>query len=773
MNPSLYEQILALRAIRDAPRRGWLFEQAIREVLPWDVRPPLSINAEAEQLDAFFEWNSWLFLVEAKAKEGQITRGSHDWEDFELKLRRRHGACIGLFCSLYPVPSALFDAATDLIKNNITTVILAGDFWDELASETLPLQDVLHHAVLNARARLIAVPPRLSDIRRWTYDKQQVSIKLERACGSYSALFLRRHKLPHHSELYIRRGIDHDIVQMAELLCPSRLAVLSKTRISKDKSYETERTLPAQLCLFRDSSGSGKTTISVEIAMTRSPYLGIATAAIENDIDKVGEFLSAVGADYGLNELRAVNQPLLLAIASLDEARSVAGKTSQVLSLLRFLDDLNVLAAARNLIAFPIAFVFTVREDYWERWRTLFEGRTAVVSRKRFSQFSAPEFDQALSRYSAVYNYSLSLRATEESIRVLSLPFNLQVFSEAHEHHGELQSGEVLDEMVLGLYFARKREDILKHRIPGLTGASFMAVTSSVAMAMLTRKVNRLAVKDLLESIRQAVPIVRGQEDEIGRALLSEQIIARDSEGATDVRFRHSRFIEYLVAYFVALNISRDPSIDNMMRLTDTIFESAIVSMYRVHEFIKFIVAREFPDELNSILNYYAGSHRYMAANLQRLRTDIAHGEQTNRSDLDLIIKSSGSSSPDVIWDGFFVLAAKSNGQSSSQVVDAFEVAWKMNEGREDRWKVLQKVAERGLIFTEAVFSRALSSQSAKEWEIFRFFSEKCQQGKPLKSRMKAPSGCIGLGRTLVKTEGGGPGGPRGPRSTLQASTPT
>jgi hypothetical protein len=92
--------LLDLRSVTDDVERGFLFEQAIRELVPWDFPPPLAMRAKSEQLDAFYEWNSWHFLMEAKAKRKPITRGSSDWEDFELKVRRRRGP-VGLKTS-YP-----------------------------------------------------------------------------------------------------------------------------------------------------------------------------------------------------------------------------------------------------------------------------------------------------------------------------------------------------------------------------------------------------------------------------------------------------------------------------------------------------------------------------------------------------------------------------------------------------------------------------------------------------------------------------------------------
>ena len=62
--------------------------------------------------------------MEAKAKDGKITAGSHDWEDFELKIRKRKGFCIGLYLSLGPVASKVINNAKVLNSQGICTIIL-------------------------------------------------------------------------------------------------------------------------------------------------------------------------------------------------------------------------------------------------------------------------------------------------------------------------------------------------------------------------------------------------------------------------------------------------------------------------------------------------------------------------------------------------------------------------------------------------------------------------------------------------------------------------
>ena len=147
--------LLDLRFVKDDVGRGYLFEQALREIFPWDFKPPLAMRAPGEQIDAFYEWNSWHFLMEAKAKRGIIQRGSHDWEDFELKIRKRRGACIGLFVSLFEVSKGVLESAKELNEQGMTTIVLAGELWDKLSETHIPLTHLFRYLVLHAKGPTI------------------------------------------------------------------------------------------------------------------------------------------------------------------------------------------------------------------------------------------------------------------------------------------------------------------------------------------------------------------------------------------------------------------------------------------------------------------------------------------------------------------------------------------------------------------------------------------------------------------------------------------
>jgi hypothetical protein len=239
-------------------------------------------------------------------------------------------------------------------------------------------------------------------------------------------------------------------------------------------------------------------------------------------------------------------------------------------------------------------------------------------------------------------------------------------------------------------------------------------------MCVVTKKQNSFLRFEVTKLISDSFPNLSPFVDEIITALISEYILIRDSENATEYRFRHSRLIEYLVAYKIVLEIESTETITSIIdELITNIFESGIVSMYSVHDFTRYICSKEFPSLLTLINQYYANSHQYMSNSLQQLRTDIAHGASTSEHDIKLILKTTKSSVPGIAWDSFFVLTAKNNKQPLKILIDAFEVAWKSNDERPDRWKLIKKISAHGLLLHERVFLRILESHSCKEWQVY------------------------------------------------------
>ena len=715
----MYDQILALKNIDDKQKRGYLFEQIIREILPWSFKPPIAATTSSEQIDAYFEWNSWHFLVEAKAKEKLITEGSHDWEDFELKIRKRKGFVFGLFLSLGNLSGNILQSAKVLNREGFCIIILHSNVWDDLMKNPIPFEDLLGYMVYHVRLSFNPSPKSIKEIKEWIYDRNSTEKEIYTLSRSHSATFLRRNKHPWHSDIYVPRTIDEYCTTIAQDLKPSKLINNQKIKTKDDLEYQVYRQKPIQKILIRDMSGSGKTTFSVQSSLEKNNYIGIGRAALEENIDEFSKFLSNIGKDYGLHKIIAINKPLVFVVDSLDEATKIPNKHKEIISLLRFQDDLDKIAIRNNLVAFPLLLVFTIREDYWRDWESVFEGSGAKSLTNKFTMFTPSELELAIKKYSNIYNYSINNTLAQETKRTLSIPFNMQVFSEAHQYGGPLQIFEFYEEDVLYHYFAKKRDEILKRRILSFSSKELMCTCSNLAYQCVVQKENKLQRRQVLEAILQSNPQSKMDANEIAHSLKSERIIDYEPNNPNIFRFRHSRFLEYLIAYYILLDVTNCYSIENLEELTEIIFESSFVSMFRVHNYIRHCSKKEFPETVNFLDNFYSKSSRFMRANVLRLRSNIAAGHRSDSSDINLIIKHTEASDPDVVWDSFFVIAAKNNKQSKKSILDFFEIAWENNPTRIDKWKMLTKLSVHNLLMNDRVFNVILKSESVKEWQVF------------------------------------------------------
>jgi hypothetical protein len=726
---TIYEQIVRLRSEANNTLRGYRFEQLLREINPWSHRPPVVQSTSHEQIDAFFEWNGWFFLLEAKAKSDPILRGSHDWEDFELKIRRRRGASVGIFCSLGPVHDKVLEAATELSQEGIATIVFHGHFWESIMREPIPFSEVLRYMVSRARSVNLVSPPDVSEIRHWIYDREAVLHTLHNRCRSKSATFLRRNKLPRHSDIYVERQIDTKIRGFIKELKPSRLASLRKQRNKDGTEFETIRQLPEQMCIIRDASGAGKTTLAVDLVFNPTEFFAIGKAALEPDIDvAIDHILSENGEDYGIHELMAVDRPILVVIDSLDEAIGYPNKHRELLALFRLVNELNMLAQSAQILCFPIGIVLTIREEYWRDWESILEGQRSRVFKNTFTEFSAPELDKAIGKYSIAYNYFPLSKPGTEARRVLSIPFNLLVFSEANEFEGDVALGDILEEDVLHLYFTRKQEDILKRRLPGMHGSQLLRVASRIALTSIEKRQNLMSREELLDSIIDALPHSKDEASQISISLVSERLLVLDTAESTAYRFRHMRFIEYLLAWYMAEQTHLHASTLFLDEITAKIFASGIVSMYHVHDFLRHICAREFREIRKYISDYYGSSELFMVKAIRHIRDSLASGQIAEQHDIDLMLQKSHSASPEVAWGSFFVVAAKNNDQPEEAVLYAFEVAWKANNGSSERWRLIDRLASRRLTVRRCVLERILASEAAKEWEVYLGFVAQCDR---------------------------------------------
>lgn len=715
-----YEEIISMRDISSAPKRGYAFEQILRELLPWNYRPPISVKTESEQIDAFFEWNSWHFLVEAKAKRNIIMAGSHDWEDFCLKVSRRKGQCIGMFCSLFDVHEEVIKQAKKLNEDGCISFIISGKIWDELFNHKINITDYVRFMVFQAKSKYVAHHSKMNEVESWSFNRSDLNKKIQNFCLKESSLFLRRHMTRYHESVYISRKVDNDLASYTRLLMPSKLT--SSNKLHKHKGTETsiQRVKPKQIALVRDWSGAGKTTLSVNMALQNDSFFGITKAALQKDIDNFLAIMEEFDGNLAVTSLVYVDKPIVLIIDSLDEAINQSNKHREIQSLIKSLDKFNQIAQEYDLLCYPIMLVFTLREDFWREWEAYFEGIQYYNIQKRFSEFNCDEAKEALDKYSNSYNFEIANKLTQEQIKVLAHPFNLQIFSEAHQYDGSIVIDEIINETVLDIYFSRKKDDILKRPIPGFLPSILLSLCSNVAASMCLVCKNSISYTKLTQTIERFFPYLLEVADQVIRCLVSEQIIVSDNSIHNSFRFRHMRFIEYLVSYYISKKITQSDNPQELDTLTSKLIKNDFLSLYHIHEFIRYICKSEFPATYDNLTTHYANSSSYMKKLTLSKRAIVAGGDKVSNLDIDAIENAMCAGDPDLTYDGFFIIAAKNNGQSLKRILQAFEVAWKANNTRDVNWKMLQKLSKHRALLNPTVLSLLLTQGSSeRDWYAF------------------------------------------------------
>jgi hypothetical protein len=146
---------------------------------------------------------------------------------------------------------------------------------------------------------------------------------------------------------------------------------------------------------------------------------------------------------------------------------------------------------------------------------------------------------------------------------------------------------------------------------------------------------------------------------------------------------------------------------------------SPLLAAYRIHDFLREIVRRELPQLVDALDRFYASSSRFADTVMPALRLKLAHGGTASSEEMALVLKASAAGAPSASWEAFFLVAAKPNMQSDKVILNAFESAWNANRERSDRWKLLERIADRRLLLAENVARAALSSSNPREWEVF------------------------------------------------------
>jgi hypothetical protein len=714
-----YAAVLALAAEPLDTVRGYRFEHVVREMLPWDERPPVSIRSTSEQLDALFSLNGRYFIVEAKAKRGPLTEGSADWEDFELKLARRKGRVSGLFLSIFPVSDSIFTRSLELSRNGSPTIVVAGDMWKELLRYQVSLSNFIEFHLLRTTVILDRQVPSVKRASEWLYDADLSTKVLTKQMEGLSAVFLRRNKSPYHAQFYVKRRLDERVAEQLQLLLPNALS--RQTRRKKTDSggsVDVRRVVPPQIIIVRDKSGAGKTTLAVNIALTDGNFIPVVRAAAESNIDLSLDHLKHLGKDWGLQHFIAAQKAVLLVIDSLDEASHIPNKRKEVLSLNRLIEELNQHAARAGLIGFPILLLYTIRDDYWRDWESVFEGAGSLMWRNLYGMFTNEEFQIALDKYSKSYRYEVVGHLSSEQKSLLRDPFNLLVFSEAMEHRGTIGANDVLADNVIELYFARKRDDVYRRPIPGLSPDLLINLLARLAYLAGTQGINSVNKRDVSGAGRLN-GIMPSHLDGILHFIVSERILTVDVASEGLYRFRHVRFIEYLCAHYIIEEVGKTGDNTILDVSCQKLDQSRFVSLLSIHNLIRKIATKKSPALYESIVDFYSTSSTALGTIVAGSRHRVAMGQQSSALDLDTIDRAVSSEDPNICWECMFVVAAKGNRQPREKVIAIFTRAWLSSNHAHERWRLLERLARSGFLMEEAVVEKMFTTANGKEWLVF------------------------------------------------------
>jgi len=718
---NFYEQIIGLYNEVDKQKRGYAFEQLVREVQPWSYKPPLSAVGNGEQLDGVYEWDGRIFIIEAKAKEAKIMQGSSDWEDFELKIRRRNRTVVGLFLSLYDIDENIIRQCEVMNREGYSIFAIYGDIWGELCDDPISFELILKYLLINSRINYKATVNNVEDIKKWFFHNDEIIKRYNDICVKSSSTFLRRFKQDKHEALYVKRTLDKNIEDYIRNLYPKALAKAKKIRKMKNSfentTYETEREVPLQILIIRDVCGAGKTTYAVENALSCEKYISISKSASEENIDSVlEETLQEFGEDYGILGLQEINRPVVCVVDSLDESQGIPHKLKEIKALISLIPKLNNISKKYGLYAYPIAIVFTIREDYWRDWESLFEGMHVKHLFKVFSEFSDEEFRCALEKYQNTYHYKICNRLNNDDILTLSNPLNLYIFSETYKFNGNIEVSEVFTASVLHNYFKNKSEEIYKRGMLGITPRIFLDICENF-LSMCVYKSLRLNRSDFYESLDKHTPLFAVYGDELLRIYESEFIFRFDEEGLLVIR--HMKFFEYLYADYMiqkSISLKRNDVETFLDEFVGKINNAKIVDLIEIYNNVKFIYSIKKGNRI--VQTYLDESNEFARKKLSDLRCRIARGQAERINDYDQIVDGKNITDGNLLLEAFFVCSAKCNCPREEELLSLFLKAWKANKNN-NRWRLLPKLNSYNLLDEKKVMAQIVKSISWKEWQVY------------------------------------------------------
>ncbi|MGA8499842.1 MAG: hypothetical protein WB764_30470, partial [Xanthobacteraceae bacterium] len=278
------EQIDVLKKMVDDRQRGYEFENFIRQICPGRLLDRKASHSDSEQLDVVFDFGGNIFLGECKAKRTSITPGSQDWEDYELKLRKRSGRCIGIFFSLYDLGSDIYAIGELLNKSAFPNIIITGTDLVQLTQQIGSFSKVLELLSISIFVNFAPIERDAAKLKRLFEVQSPKNATLISLCESESDNFRLRYVDNTIEALYVARQIDSELNSAIRLLAPHRNRIGNFVRVGKDR--KRARSLPQQLFIYSDIAGSGKTTFSAAKLLSQGASCHyIVKAANEQNVD--------------------------------------------------------------------------------------------------------------------------------------------------------------------------------------------------------------------------------------------------------------------------------------------------------------------------------------------------------------------------------------------------------------------------------------------------------------------------------------------------------
>jgi len=713
MTTTIYKQITSLQHERNEVSRSLYFEQLLREIIPWDHRPPVIHDPLTQPGGGLFSYQGISYQIGTVAGKATVTVETPEWIEFEQRLRKRDRDDIaGLFCCLYDVAPEVINAAKRLNKEGIPALIIFGGIWEKLMEADLFFPVVLDFLRLNSRTTTDPSIDSIEQVSKWIRDTTLINERLQNTAKKLSAPFLRRFKHKFHDRIFVERAIEKQIRQITEMARPTRLRAKAK----KDNAR--------QIIVLRDFSGSGKTTLSANFASVNDETYCFAFSAGAAALDKLTDlFFSHLNyPNNSVSELLTVDKPLLLIVDSLDETpvNLQMQKRKEIRTLLKKIDELNVVAARFNLSMFPIILMFTVREDYWRDWEAVFEGRQDVTElKKMISSFNSFEFQKALHHYEKAYDYSVSHFLNPKASAILSVPINLEIFSEANHFEGDISVADIWEGKILSSFFTKKEELINKHYITNFSGVMFYRLLGLLAFDLLENKTTLIPRERFNELVALVAPSLAPAADQILLQIVSEQIVINDTEDNKNYRFKYIRFIEYLAAFFIAQEVERTGSYGHVNEFIKVIYDSNIISIFSVFNNLKHICRTRYRDLEEELVNLYSRSATFLTKYLPELRGRVARSETISDEEIKTILTSNYAPNAFNSWHTFFIVAAKSEMTTREVILSSFDMAWENNRTSEKRWQLIQKLAKKNLLVLEQVLLTILKDGTPREWEEY------------------------------------------------------